>query len=78
MGIREIIDNKALKKSNVIEKKVKVTFDGKQRTIKIPSQITEKLKINDKYKAIFQLVIPEDGTLPTLDDLTIWLIKNGD
>ena len=75
---RDILDEKALEMSASIVKEAKVTFDGKQCTIKIPSRIAKFLEITKGDKVRFTLnTNPNSQELPKKTDLKIELIENG-
>jgi hypothetical protein len=56
--IEEIISNKPY----IIEKKGKISFDGKQFTMRIPSEIAEEMKITKDNRILFRMIKPLPGS----------------
>jgi len=56
--LREILEEKP----HVIEKKSKLSWDGKQFVIRIPKEISEEMKITKESRIEFTVIKPEPGT----------------
>ena len=50
------------KKPHIIERKVKLTWDGKQFSFRIPKEIAEELKITKENQVLFRLKKPVPGS----------------
>lgn len=50
------------KKPHIIEKKVKLTWDGKQFSLRIPTEIAEELNVTKENKVLFRLKKPVPGS----------------
>jgi len=49
-------------KPHVIEKKVKLTWDGKQFSFRIPKEIADEMKITKENQVLFHLKKPVPGS----------------
>ena len=58
--VEEVIN----KQPYVVEGKAKVTWDGKQFLVRIPSEIANEMKITTEYRMLFKVTKP----LPDSDD----------
>lgn len=63
------IDAIVKKEQYTVEKKVRLTWDGKQYSLKIPSEVTSEMKITNDNRILFRLTKPLPGTdeKPTLE-----------
>jgi hypothetical protein len=63
--IEEVITRQPFK----IEKKTKLTWDGKQFSMRIPTEIAEELKITKDNQVIFRLTkpLPDSNEKPRLE-----------
>ncbi|MCM2466486.1 hypothetical protein [Methanoculleus oceani] len=50
------------KQPHIIEKKVKLTWDGKQFSFRIPTEIAEEMKITKEHQVLFRLKKPVPGS----------------
>ena len=50
------------KQPHIIERKVKLTWDGKQFSFRIPTEIAEELKITKENQVLFRLKKPVPGS----------------
>jgi len=49
-------------KPHIIEKKAKLSWDGKQFIIRIPKEISEEMKITKESQIKFRVIKPRPGT----------------
>lgn len=56
--IEDIISNKPY----IVEKKGKLSFDGKQFTMRVPSEIAEEMKITKDNRVLFRMIKPLPGS----------------
>lgn len=50
------------KQLHIIEKKVKLTWDGKQFSFRIPTEIAEEMKVTKEHQVLFRLKKPVPGS----------------
>ena len=63
------IDEIVKKEQYTVEKKVRLTWDGKQYALKIPSEVTKEMNITNENRILFRLTKPLPGASeqPTLE-----------
>lgn len=69
-----IIDKLNILQEDIIRKEVRISWDGKQYSIRIPKEISEELNLTNEDKVVFTLTkpLPDSDDKPTLS----MVIKN--
>jgi hypothetical protein len=66
-----IVDELNIKAPDVIRKVARITWDGKQFSIRIPKEISEELKLTSDDKVVFTLTKP----LPDTDERPVLKVE---